>query len=1046
MASLYRSPMRVYFALAILTFIGIVSAMRLPVSLFPNSSKPSITMCIGTNLAPETFLVTYGETIESQLKNIKRDGLEVSKVSARYRARRTCYGTEFKWGGDPDLAMREVQAIAASLRGSLPLESRDRIQVWTQSRSGGFLALSFYSPERSLTDLYHILEPAIGPKLAAVPDAQDPYLYNPQQNQVQIELKPEALASFGLLPARISYVLLQAVQSYGGGSLTTTGGSLVIDFPRAVESLNDLKLLQIPTSDGRSVSLGDIAHIDLTVPLDSTQIFKTSGNSSVILWASPKPGGNVKQMAEDIKLIIDDSLKTLPKDIQYRIIVDPSEFIRSAVGNVGREVAVAAGLAVFVLFLFVGNLKNVATAAIEIPLSLVLAFILMRLSGMNLNLISLGGLALSAGMNVDASVVVMENIFRHFEEVKDRHLNYEERWKLITEAVSEVRFSVIASTIASLVVFIPLAFTSDLTYAILGDLAKAVVFSHGFSAIVALILVPTIRLHIMKDGLSHEKPSLLEMPLRRLEAAYANALAKYIQMPKTRGLVLAGIAIFLVVLVMWVAPTLPREVIGKPDTDWMTVEVSATGNTLMRQMESRVDDVEQQLVTKLGDRLLYTFTQIYRTDEGEIMLRLKDKTAMKKIIAELSDQFPNSPEVTYSFDEWNPAELPLPKPSDFLASIHGTDNAQMAEMARDISTAMQEEKIFTRVGTDPTLGSEDSIQVRPRTEQWTLLASQGINFTQDMLADLSRTATGGQTLTTITLKGDRMNLFVKFPAGAVATAEDLGAFPVGVGGRILPLKALANISFAPADPPILHENGRIAFKVSGSGNPGETEKNKASAAKAKELVENWAKRKKTTSAAGRPKSTSVISIEDPQIELTEAIHQLMIAVSLSIGLIFITMVFQFGSIMNSLLVLVAVPLGLIGVLVSLFVFKSTLSLNSMLGVILLNGVSVANSIILVDFLQRKVKEGIAPRLAAVEVARVRLRPILMTSMTTGLGMLPIALGFGEGGKILQPLGIAVAGGLGFSMVTTLFLVPSLQVSWLEWRAKHMSNKGNAADV
>jgi outer membrane protein TolC len=187
-----------------------------------------------------------------------------------------------------------------------------------------------------------------------------------------------------------------------------------------------------------------------------------------------------------------------------------------------------------------------------------------------------------------------------------------------------------------------------------------------------------------------------------------------------------------------------------------------------------------------------------------------------------------------------------------------------------------------------------------------------------------------------------------------------------------------------------------------------------------------------------------VQIEDPKVELNDALKQLAIAVSLSIALIFLTMVFQFGSIMNSLLVLVAVPLGFIGVLTSLFIFQSSLSLNSLLGVILLNGLAVANSIILVDFLQRKVREGVPPRLAAVEVARVRLRPILMTSLTTGLGMLPIAIGFGEGGKILQPLGIAVAGGLSFSMVTTLFIVPALQVSWLEWSMARKNRRGEAS--
>ena len=1048
MSNLYRSPLRVYLALVVLSLIGIVSAVQLPISLFPNSSKPKISLCVGTNLAPETFLRNYGETIENQLKAIRRGPMAVEKVSARYRPKRSCFETEFNWGGDPDEALREMRNVAANIRGFLPEESRDQINVYGRGNSGGFLALSFYSEQRSLTELFAILEPVIVPKLSSVHDAQDPQLYNPQKNQVLVELRPEALASFELLPAQIARAIEQALESYGGGSLTQASGNLVLDFPRSVHSLDDLKQLQIPTGSGRSVSLGDLAHIDLSVPLDSTQVFKTSGTSSLILVASPKPGGNVKSMAEEIKAIVETSLKTLPKDIQYRIIVDPSEFIRSAVGNVGKEVAIAAGLAVFVLFLFVGNIKNVATAAIEIPLSLVLAFILMRMSNMNLNLISLGGLALSAGMNVDASVVVMENIFRHFEERRGETLSYEERFQLIAKAVKEVQFSVIASTIASLVVFLPLAFTSDLTYAILGDLAKAVVFSHGFSAIVALILVPTIRLHLMKDGMAHEKPSILEGPLQKLETAYANALGRYLTMPVVRRSVAAAIVALLIVLVTIVAPRLPREIIGKPDTDWIDVNLNTSGNTMIRQMEAQTDLVEQDLVQALGDRVLYTFTEVYRADSATVMLRLRNKKEMEKTLAELSEKFSNTPDITYEFEPWNPAELPLPEPPDYLVSVRGTNLESMAETTRDLVTQFQEQKIFARVSSDPFLGKEESLRLRPRMDQWMLLSAENRGFSVSGLADLTRTATAGQRVAEFDLKGEKMGIFMRFPENYASTPEELGALPIGVGSRILPLKALASISLEPSSPPILRENGREAFLVKANANPGDKAGLKESIAKANEFIKNWSKRpanlqaeasaqpsSNALAAATTAKAAPILQIEDSQMELNSALRQLVIAVSLSVALIFLTMVFQFGSIMNSLLVLVAVPLGFIGVLISLFVFQSTLSLNSMLGVILLNGLAVANSIILVDFLQRKVKEGMAPHLAAVEVARVRLRPILMTSLTTGLGMLPIALGFGEGGKILQPLGIAVAGGLGFSMVTTLFLVPSLQVSWLEWRAK-----------
>jgi multidrug efflux pump subunit AcrB len=1050
----------VYLALAILSFIGIWSAVQLPISLFPNSSKPAAELCVGTDLAPDNFLKTYGESIENEIRSIRRGDLEIESLVANYTNGRACYEVEFKWGGSDDEAKRELEVLRASLQGRLPQDSRDRISLWA-GREGSALILSFYSAERSMTDLYKILEPALMPKLSGITEAQEPFLYNPQARQVQIELKPEALATFQLLPRDVAAAVLNALESYGGGSLTVATGTLAVEFPRTGLTVDSLKEIQIPSVNGRSVSLGEVARIDLTVPLDSSRVFKTSGAPSVILFATAKPGGNVKAMAEETKRVVDSVLPNLPKDVQYRVLIDPSEYIRSAVNNVAHEVALAAGLAVIILFLFVGNLKNVITAAIEIPLSIVLAFILMRLSGMNLNMISLGGLALSAGMNVDASVVVMENIFRHFEEEKGRSLNFEERLAIIVRAVKEVQFSVIASTIASLVVFIPLAFTRDLSYAILGDLAKAVVFSHGFSAVVALILVPTIRLHVMKNGMAHEKPSFLEGPLQRLEIAYSRALGRFLELPKIKFAAMAGLAILFIVLSTVVAPSLKREIIGKPDTDAMVLVIRTTGNTLTRQMEAQAEQIEHEVLKAYSDKIAYTFTQVNRPNQAVMILRLKAKREMQTMWKALEEKFPNTPTTKFFVDAWNPGEMPLPNPPDFKLSVRGNDRDAMLELARDLETEINELKLFQRVNVEPGTARDEALRVRPRPEQWPLLAAQGLRLSIGSISDLTRTAINGQTLTRASFEGETMAVFVRFPDNYVQTPEDLGALPVGVGSRILPLKALAQIDLVPGKPAIRRENGREAFIIEAKGEKDNAAKTKDGIKKATELIENWPRlqeerRAKKLAAleslkgqeeSGVVKAAAVgavqnaeaaskeapptLQIEDAQYELNGALRQLAIAVSLSIALIFLTMVFQFGSIMNSLLVLVAVPLGFIGVVISLFVFQSTLSLNSLLGVILLNGLAVANSIILVDFLQRKVQEGVAPRIAAVEVARVRLRPILMTSLTTGLGMLPIALGLGEGGKILQPLGIAVAGGLGFSMVTTLFIVPMLQVAWLE---------------
>ena len=1069
MEAIYRTPLRVYLVLAMLSLAGILCARKLPVSLFPNSSKPHVQACMNIELSPEAFLRQYGSTWEERIRAIKVGSLEVEKLDATYRPRDVCFNIDFKWGGDPQAAIREVQTVLQSLAAPLPEATRNTLNIWGQEENSGFLGLSFYSEQRSLTEIYDLIEPVLTPKFARIANLGDIEIYNPQRREVLVELKPEMLASFNLFPNDIGRAILQSFDAYTGGSLTVGEDQIRIQYPRGVVSFEELEGISVTTRGGRTVTLGDLAQLDLAVPSDSGRVFKTSGASSVILWGTPKPGGNVKEMAETTRQIVDQSMKDLPKDIEYRVLVDPSEFIRSSVSNVAKEVAVAAGLAVFILFLFIGNIRNVATAAIEIPLSIVLAFILMRLSGMNLNLISLGGLALSAGMNVDASVVVMENIFRHFDLARekngDRELTFEERLAIISSAVREVRFAVIASTIASLVVFLPLAFTSDLSYAILGDLAKAVVFSHGFSAVVALILVPTIRLHLMSGRATHETPSLLENKFRKLEFNYGTYLGRFLESPKLKLATYGSLAILFAGLMAFVVPNLPREIIGKPDTDWLMLGINVRGNTLVKQMESQTEQTEEMLFQKFGPEIQYTFTQINRANGSFIMFRLKDRSKANQLLKDLEDAFPNTPDVSYWYEAWNPAELPIPDPPDFKVTVHGNDPDAMADTTRDLQTELRERKIFERVNVEPDASLSDTLLIRPRFERWPLLAAEGIHVDVTDLSDLTRAATEGKNIGTINLrnesgKNESLNVRIRYPQEYVKNAEELGALPVGLGQRIVPLKALASVTLEKVRPGILRQNGRELYIVHARGKKDERKLTAESVKKAEQLVRDWPKvvaelkvkrqglggaplaaaaSVSSDSSVGTPEPTTLV-VEDAQVELSDAINQLALAVSLSIALIFLTMVFQFGSLMNSLLVLVAIPLGFIGVVISLFIFKSTLSLNSMLGVILLNGLAVANSIILVDFLQRKVKEGFAPKEAAIEVARARLRPILMTSLTTGLGMLPVALGFGDGGKILQPLGIAVAGGLCFSVITTLFIVPALQVSWLEYQARATERK------
>ncbi|HEX4926320.1 MAG TPA: efflux RND transporter permease subunit [Bdellovibrionales bacterium] len=1037
---LYQSPLRVYLLLGCLALIGIYCGLKLPVSLFPNSTKPVVWVEVNYGfMTSDEFLNTYGYTFEERLKGITFENHQVEKVEARYGSRDVDYTVRFKWGAPPTEAVKEVQTVANAFASQFPQEIRDSLRVDMWSENSGFLAISFFSERRSLDDLYRFLEPIVTPAASKVQDASGVGLWNPTAKEISLELDPDKMASLQLVPADIERAIGPALSSSNAGSVSVGLKKLDVTLPRYVGRFEELSQILITSPTGRVVHLGDIAKIDFGTPLGESRVMKTSGAPSLILFANPKPGGNVKRMAEEIISIVEGLKPQFPPDVQYKVLVDPSEFIRAATNNVLHEVFLAAILAVCVLFLFIGNFKNVMTAAIEIPFSIVLAFILMRLTGMNMNLISLGGLALSAGMNVDASVVVMENIFRHFEQEKGKALTHAQRVQVLMRAVREVQFPIIASTIASLVVFIPLAFTSALTNAILGDLALAVVFSHGFSAVVALILVPTVRLHLMSKFGNADGHSPIERQLRALESGYAWALRKFLDRRKVRNMTYGAITAVLAVLIALVLPKLPKEIIGTPDTDWMYLGINTEGNTLVKQMESQAEEIEDRMLRKFGDKILYTFTQVQGPNNSSVMARLRDKRDSAQVWKDMEKEFENTPVLRFYVFPWNPSELPIPDPDDLQVVIRGENAKARALAAQDLRDVLQQKRIFPDVWTKPSVDRKESVFLRPNMEQWMLAKREGLRLDPAELADLARVATTGKQVGHLMLDGQLTKVNMRFPEDRIQSIEDLEALPVGVAGRLIPLRALAHTVTEEVEPTNYRIDGRGQYQLNARMKKEDRHKADEAAAQAAQAVQEWVK--------GRPLNDEVVvTVEDSKIELTDALNQLAIAVALSVLLIFLTMVFQFGDVVNALLVLVAVPLGFIGVLASLYLFNSTLSLNSVLGVILLNGIAVANSIILVDFLKRLVEGGLAPREAAVQAARQRMRPILMTSLTTALGMLPVAIGMGEGGRILQPLGIAVIGGLWFSMAMTLFLVPALQVSYLEWRGRREADRQAGRDI
>jgi multidrug efflux pump subunit AcrB len=529
-------------------------------------------------------------------------------------------------------------------------------------------------------------------------------------------------------------------------------------------------------------------------------------------------------------------------------------------------------------------------------------------------------------------------------------------------------------------------------------------------------------------SLPNEKPhhSPIDRQISWLEKKYASTLSWFLSHPKIKVPVYASAILVVVLLTTLVLPKLPREVVAKPDTDWVYVGLDTQGNTLMRQMETQAEELERAFLKEIGDKVAYTFSQVYSVNGAFVMARLKNKKDMPKIIEALEKKYINSPENRYDVGSWNPSELPLPSTSNLKLSFRGGTSEEREEVVKEISELLQEKKLYPRVSTTPTMNShQGALSLQPLTDLWSANSNVKIPIKRNDLIDLVRISTEGKRIGYFPSKNQRTPVLLAFPPASIGTIEEIASLPLGISGKILPLKALVEIKNEKPKAVIYREEGKEIAYLEADLNKSDIALKDARKKQTESAIADW--QKKNTN-----KKVNIF-FEEPDQEFQDAIKQLTFAVGLSIGLIFLTMVFQFGTLIEPLLVLVSVPLGFIGVVISLFVFKSTLSLNSALGIILLNGIAVANSILLVDFIKHRFHDGSSPKEAALEAGKARLRPILITSLTTILGMAPIAVGAGDGGKILQPLGIAVCGGMWVSTLLTLYLVPALHVAYLESR-------------
>lgn len=1006
----------------ILCALGIVLASRLPVMMYPQTRRPMVTIRLNhPGISAVDFQRDYAGAIEPRLAAL--DNVDIMETT--YSGDSSSITITFDWEIKSDDARRAVETAMASINAGLPSEIKDSYSIrFMEGENAGYIVMGATSTGTSPERLMEMLRSSVEPKLRAIKDVDEFGIFGLEELQVRVTLDQTALLSYGLTIVDVSNAFQSGLSPQPLGTLRENGERYSVRYKRAERGLSALPRMEIKRIGDTLVALEDVADIDIryTVP---GRVFMIDDKPAIQISLTPVEGGNLNRMTKELKAVMEGARKSgqLPPDSEFELYVDPAKYIKRSIDSVINAALVGGALAVLIVFLILGEVRNTLIIALSLPMSIMLSFILMSVFGVTLNLISLGGFALAVGMIVDATIVVMENIHRWRRE-DTRGLNPASWKRIVIEATRQVRWAVVSSTLTSVLVFLPLSFSAPLANAILGDQARTVVFALLCSLFVSLSIVPVLAYLLFRGKSGQDADHLGPRGFARISEplvgamirGYRRILRLLISSRPVSALFLALTLVLMVISVVLFLPKIPKEIMSKPVSD--RVVVFFRHNDYQRSV-----DIIENIMPSLRERsaaalhgLSYRMFANVSGRMNQLLIDFEDARQLPDAMDRLEREFTSEGPWYFNIQSWDPAALPLPQVYALQLSVHGTDPAVKVAILDDMQRALNESGLYSRSFTRPSPSMSNELVLTPRNES--LRGFQGLSVSS--LTTLARRALGGSVTTSVSDGTYDVSVVARYPDTELDTRDKLAGFLVPWRDSYVPLRHFFDFSVQSAVSQVYSENGEPAYRLYASVS--------ADISDAERMGREQKARALLAEKISPPPGYGY-SFDNPRVEIDESIQSLFVALAISVVLIYLLLCFQFNSLWIPLIILVTIPLGFVGVVLSLYLFKSTLNLNSLLGTILLGGIVVNNAIILIDFYLSTRKEH-PDHLSAIEAtAALRFQPILITTLTTIIGMLPIAINVGSGSAILQPLGIAVSGGLLVSTFITLFAVPAILSLW-----------------
>ncbi len=1003
-----KRPVTMIMALVAVIILGAVSMVKMPQALMPDMEYPyALAMVTYAGAGPEEVEQMVTEKMEGSLASVEgvKDIISISSENV------AMVMIEFDMGIDLNYATLDMREKLSMAQMQMPDDASSPTIMKVNMDSMPVMQL-FISSDMELSELGSFVEDNITSRFERISGVAQVNTMGATETEIQIKFDQDKLQGYGLTMSTVSQILSAENISYPSGTISNGNTDITVKTFGEFQSINDIKEIPLTLNDGSIISLENVAQIT-EAESEVESITRMDGNQAVGLYISKSSGANIVDLSDAVQKEIESIKGKYGDQINIQIGFDQSDFVRQSISSVASTAIQGALLAVIVIFFFLRNIRSTLVIGISIPTSVLATFCVMKVLDMSLNMLTLGSLTLAIGMLVDNSVVVLENIFRRNKQ----GLNAE---AAAIEGSKEVGLAVMASTLTSIVVYLPIALSGGMAGMMFQDFSFTIIAALLCSLVVAMTVVPMLCSKLLDSSVSEDYIKIGKFFYRY---KIINLFTKFIDwMIEGYGNLMHGalkkrkrlIALFVVIFAASVSlvSMVGWELIPEMDEGSFSVTVEMPEGTSLEEQEAFIAPLEEYVlnIPELDHVTLSvgsgSASSLMSSGNSVSVVLEEDRTrSTKEVMNEMKDEFKDLAGAEVSFSLTSSMGTTALGGSDLSLNINGPDIDIVSSNAVELANEIKELDCVSEVTTDVEEGSPEIKVILNRS------TASHYGLTTYQVATALSNALSGSTSTQLSVNGDDIDIKLSLSDKYANSVEDMKAIAITSPMGSVPVGQVATFEYDNAPVSITRMNQEMVNTIDITFKEGVDSKDAAD--QVNKVAEGFV-------------FDDGVSFDQGgmQEQMMESFADLLLALVISLALVYIVLASQFESFILPVMVMMSIPFAMSGAFLALFLTGKTLSMSSFIGLIMLVGIVVNNAILLVEFINQN-KKIMGRDDAITQAGQARMRPILMTTLTTVLGMVPMAMGIGEGMEMMAPMGISIIGGLIASTIVTLFLVPIL---------------------